>query len=254
MIFYFSATGNNKYVAESIAEEMTEKMVSIPECFDKDRFHFDLSEGEMLGFVFPTYFWGLSPNILEFLRKVELDMPEDTYTFYIATYGSSPGASRHYAARVLKERGITFDASFGVLMPDTWTPMFDLSDAEAVQETNDREEPQIRAIIQSLQHREKGNFIQNEKAYLLSKPVYTYYDKVARKTSHLYTMTTCIGCGLCAKDCPDHAMKMEWSQPVWVKERCLMCLRCLHRCPKNAIQYDSKALGHGQYIHPGVHL
>ena len=30
---------------------------------------------------------------------------------------------------------------------------------------------------------------------------------------------------------------MEGNKPVWVKERCAMCLRCLHRCPKFAIQY-----------------
>ena len=30
---------------------------------------------------------------------------------------------------------------------------------------------------------------------------------------------------------------MEGNKPVWGKERCAMCLRCLHRCPKFAIQY-----------------
>ena len=39
-------------------------------------------------------------------------------------------------------------------------------------------------------------------------------------------------------------------RPVWVKEQCVMCLCCLHHCPKFSIQYGNKTLRHGQYVHP----
>jgi NAD-dependent dihydropyrimidine dehydrogenase PreA subunit len=42
------------------------------------------------------------------------------------------------------------------------------------------------------------------------------------------------------------------AKPVWVKEKCVMCLGCLHRCPRFAIQYGSRTKNHGQYTNPNV--
>lgn len=47
---------------------------------------------------------------------------------------------------------------------------------------------------------------------------------------------------------PD-AIEMQDKRPVWVKEKCTMCLGCLHRCPKFAIQYGKNTKQHGQYQH-----
>ena len=45
---------------------------------------------------------------------------------------------------------------------------------------------------------------------------------------------------------------MRDKKPVWVKDKCVMCLGCLHRCPKFAIQYEDKTKTHGQYTNPNV--
>ena len=45
---------------------------------------------------------------------------------------------------------------------------------------------------------------------------------------------------------------MQASKPVWVKDKCVMCLGCLHRCPKFAIQYGRNTKKHGQYANPNV--
>ena len=72
----------------------------------------------------------------------------------------------------------------------------------------------------------------------------------AGKTSHLHVSDDCTGCSLCEKNCPVDAIEMEDGKPVWVIEKCAMCLGCLHRCPKFAIQYDNRTKKHGQYQHP----
>jgi NAD-dependent dihydropyrimidine dehydrogenase PreA subunit len=43
---------------------------------------------------------------------------------------------------------------------------------------------------------------------------------------------------------------MKDGKPTWTKKNCAMCLGCLHRCPRFAIQYDDKTRDHGQYLHP----
>ena len=84
--------------------------------------------------------------------------------------------------------------------------------------------------------------------------VRTMSDKMylkARRTGNFYVEDTCIGCGLCAKQCPVQAIKIQNGKPVRIKEHCTLCLRCLHLCPKFSIQYgDGKTKQHGQYHHP----
>lgn len=70
-----------------------------------------------------------------------------------------------------------------------------------------------------------------------------------RQTHHFHVEDSCIGCGLCARNCPVSAIQLRDKRPVWVKEQCVMCLSCLHHCPKSAIQYGSRTKKHGQYSH-----
>ena len=60
--------------------------------------------------------------------------------------------------------------------------------------------------------------------------------------------------GLCQKICPAQAIRLENRKPVWVKEKCILCLGCLHRCPRFAIQYGKHTQAHGQYVNPHVKL
>ena len=73
----------------------------------------------------------LLPKIVEgFLEKVRLEDPK--YVFLVVTYGTSPGACRAIATKILSKNRIKLDAAYSIRMPDTWTPSFDLSDPEFV--------------------------------------------------------------------------------------------------------------------------
>ena len=84
---------------------------------------------------------------------------------------------------------------------------------------------------------------------LIGKIAYENYDRM-RRTSHFHVEDSCIDCGLCARKCSIHAIEMKEKRPVWVKDICTMCLGCLHRCPKFAIQYGNKTKKHWQYQNP----
>lgn len=94
--------------------------------------------------------------------------------------------------------------------------------------------------------------MRNKVPTILAKTFYGLDYDAMRKTSHFKVENSCIGCGLCAKNCPVSAIEIRNKKPVWVKDRCVMCLSCPHHCPKFAIQYENRTKKHGQYTNPNV--
>ena len=246
MIIYFSSTGNSKYVAKRIAEPINEWTRSITAIDFGDRI--EVKKKNVFGIVCPTYFYGIPINIEEFFNKIKLVVEPDTYCFFVTTYGSDSGHPEVFIEKTLGERGIELSACFSVKMPDNYTPMFDVSDKDAIDGVLKAAEPQIDEIIEHVKNRDKGNFI-------TSKTKTTYDDarahyNEARKTSNFTVSDDCVGCMLCAKRCPSRSIQMVGGRPKWVKDECTLCLGCLHRCPQFAIQYGDKTKAHGQYKNP----
>ena len=57
MIFYFSGTGNSKWIANQLSKEQKEDLVFIPDTLRNGTSEFCLREDEKVGFVFPIYSW-----------------------------------------------------------------------------------------------------------------------------------------------------------------------------------------------------
>ena len=242
MILYFSATGNCKYVAKRISESTGDSILSIEDCIKTNNYNF---KDKYIGIISPTYFWALPSITRDFLQKAKF---QTDYIYYVATYGTSPGASYYYAEKYIKNK---INAFYSVRMPDTWTPIFDLSTPQKIAAFSNTTESEINKIIEHLNQKDSGQYMNHLKSKLSTKIVYPVYES-ARKTKHFYIEDACIGCGLCEKKCPDNAIEIKDKKPVWVKDKCVMCLRCLHNCPKFAIQYNRKTKVHGQYTNPNV--
>ncbi len=245
MIYFFSATGNNKYVAERIAEAIGDEAKSV-QGLDPQ-----LAPSDVVGFISPTYGWGLPDIMKRFFSELTVSSPK--FVFFVATYGTSPGFIGQQAKKLLAKRGVSIDAFFSVKMPDNWTPTYDLSDPEQVAETNRKADEELTVILEQIKVRRHGDFMKDTKPYLASVVALPEYERM-RRTVHFSVDDTCIGCGLCERKCPDHAIQLKDGKPTWIKEQCIMCLGCLHRCPKFAIQYENRTREHGQYRHPGVRI
>lgn len=249
MIFYFSATGNSKHVASRLKDE-TEELVFIQDAIRSGKFEYEISNAS-IGFIFPTYDWSLPSPVMEFLQKLTLKTEDDAYVYYVGTFGTTTGAAAAITEKILKTRGIRLNAKFDIRMPDTWTPVFDLSNLKKLAKINQQAEAEIEELIRQVKNRVTGKHMD------LTTPVFTgmigqyLYNSRTRRTINLSVNDACIGCGLCAKKCPVQAIEIRNKKPIWVKDRCVMCLGCLHRCPKFAIQYgNGKTAKHGQYTNP----
>ena len=69
MILYFSGTGNSRYVARKIAQELNDDLVSLNQLIKEEKTDALLSTNKPFIFVCPTYTWRVPIVVTDFIKK-----------------------------------------------------------------------------------------------------------------------------------------------------------------------------------------
>ena len=238
MIFYFTGTGNSQMVAETIAECNGDTVVSIGSAMKAERYEYTIGMDEAVGFVMPTYYYGIPIQIPEFIEKLQLSNPPRYVWTCLTCEGLTAGAGGMLALE-LRKRGWGPHARFSCPVLNNAVVMGHQMPVTNVEMLLDRAQKRAVNIACYIRERRTGSFddCAGMGAHFITTQHYGAYQK-GRKTKYFHTTDSCIGCGVCALECPASAIEIRDGKANWVKERCYYCLRCIYGCPENAITFN----------------
>lgn len=251
MIFYFTGTGNSKYIADKLSVCFDEELVDIARAVNNSNFTFDCSEEKYIGFVFPTYAWSVPYVVKEFITNMELDnIPEKAYVFAINNCGASEGRSLYDLSKLLEDKNIKLSYTRSLVLPDNYLILANAPDKEEQSKIFRSANIKMANIINNITRFKKSVILHTGPLFLIHKLANILFKKFMNKTSKFNVNNDCVGCGLCADICNTNAIKIEDGKPVWIKDTCVQCLACLNRCPVGSINYGSKTIGKKRYVNP----
>lgn len=250
-IFYFSATGNSRYVAEKLSREFGMEMKSISDAMKNHEFTVETGKDEKIFFVSPVYYWGLPDIVKSFLEQISFIGESKPEVCGILTCGSSAGGADEMFRKALKQRPCTVKAVYKVVMPDNCVVYFNVPNPEAQVMMLRKSEKEIEDIIEDIRFNFRMSYKSSIGQRVFTKTMYNLY-KRGRSTKKFRVQESCIGCGLCQRICPVQAISIEEDHPVWIKTQCTWCLGCINRCPTEAIQYGNATEKRGRYVHPDL--
>ena len=248
MIYYFSGCGNSQHVAETIATQLNDTLVFIPQAEREGHYEYSLAEGERLGFVFPVYAWAPPKLVLDFIQKLQLATKPE-YVYFACTCGDECGHTEKIFRKAIEEKGWELSACFSMKMPETYIgmPGFKLDTEENARKKIEAAEVCMSRNIPRLVNKERfSEMIPGSAAWLKSYLINGSFNKFATDDRKYRSTEKCIGCGKCVSVCPLQNVSLEEGRPKW-HGHCTMCMSCYHHCPVNAIQYGKGTEGKGQY-------
>ncbi|MBN1602163.1 MAG: EFR1 family ferrodoxin [Chitinispirillaceae bacterium] len=261
IIYYFSGTGNSRFVAERLKDRITGAIIkpivenarkSTIENAQKSTID---NATKSIGFTFPCHFGDMPYIVKDFIGQLEI--PADTYIFAVVTRGGGKGDTLLNLQEVLSKKGCRLHYGVSMRMQMTYLPAFyynmmflhGRSGSRNTQKVNDK----IERI--SLYVKEKREFIE------WRNPIEAKFEKVLNHRllnfdlrgldSEFSAGENCSGCGICADICPVKSSTLSDGKPVW-QHNCTHFMGRINYCSREAIEYGGRTAGKRRYHHPQV--
>ena len=156
----------------------------------------------------------------------------------MATMGAFSGDGAGCSARVLKQYGADIIGGLHVRMPDAVCDNKMLKkpleeNKRIVREADKKLEEVGRQIVEKGIYPQDGLSFAARLAGLFGQRLW-FYGKTTDYSKKLKISDSCVGCGLCQKNCPMGNIRITNGKAV-AGDRCAMCYRCISHCPEQSI-------------------
>ena len=247
MILYFTGTGNSRFVAKMLANDLNDNLVSINEIFKADtkwEFH---SETPFV-LVTPIYAWRLPEKIESLLEQGIFTGSNKIYL--IVTMGSYAASAGKYCQKILRQKNMDLMGFRGICMPDNYMVSYCmLSNKDAVTQIR-KSIPMIHETAKAISRSER--FVPDgykKRDWFLSSAANRGFNHFAANSDSFKVSGACVKCKKCISVCPVNNISLK-DNAIHFGNQCMFCLSCIHQCPVHAIDYKGKGEKNGYYTCP----
>ncbi len=249
MIFYFSGTGNSRFVAERIAERVSDDLVSLNELFRNGAKREYFSEKPFV-FVAPIYAAMLPKVVTEFIKRVNLTGSNKIY--FVTTLGDKSSGALKSLEKLAKFKNMELQGFEDIQMPNNYLLLSNVKTFEDSIEDIESSLDLIDEVAQKIATEEKFRSVKETSivAKAMSNKAYNNgFYKFMAKDDGFFINEDCIRCGVCEKLCPLKNITLEFDTPQW-NGRCTHCVACISGCPSRAIEFKNKTQNRNRYFLP----
>ncbi len=245
VIYCFSGTGNGLNAAIEIAKAIKDTQIVSMKCNPKE---VSASDANLIGFVFPVYHWSLPEQAKTFIENLSIN--PNAYIFSVATCGGWPVNAINDFNTIIQAKGAKVSYSAVHKCVANYVAEYEPFPSPAKQLPKSAQE--LKRIVAEIAARSVNKTpkktLRKEILRMIEKP---FVRALPQKDRYFHVSSDCISCGLCAKICIAHNIKMENGVPVF-KHECAQCMGCIAYCPKGAINYRDKTQKRTKYHHPNI--
>jgi ferredoxin len=232
---YLSGTGNTKHCIDKFIS-LIDPSASTVSIEDKDVVS-KIRENDEIVLAYPTQFSNMPFMVRDFINK-NADIWSGKKVLCMTTMALFSGDGTGCCARVLKKHGARVIGGMQIIMPDSIGDNKLLkkpieTSKQMVKDADIRIEKIVEQIKETGRYPQEGLSFFAHLAGLFGQRLW-FYNKTTGYSDKVKISDACIGCGLCAKNCPMNNLFIKGGKAV-ASDKCAMCYRCLNTCPKQAI-------------------
>lgn len=243
-IYCFTSTGNSLYAARKIAEKIDANVVSMTQAVD-------ICDDDIIGFVFPTYFFGLPKIVERFISNLNITN-KGAYIFAVTTYGTITYGVLGAVDKILSKKQLKVSYGNTLKSVENYIVGYVVNDTEELHKQIDGNLDVIAKEIAEKRHNRLAKYS------ILNKIIYSTGPAKHGDCDRFFTVSgNCTGCGICQNVCPVNNIIIEDGNPVF-GHNCEHCIACIHACPVAAMEWKKSTkkstVNRKRYRNPHVSL
>jgi len=233
IMFYFSGTGNSKYIAELFCKHQNAPCHSIEESLDYEKL---IAPEEVIAFCYPVYMSSVPRILREFIAK-HMEALRGKKVIILCTQFILSGDGTRKFALLFPKNHIEVIYTEHFFLPNNMNdvPILPIAGDTGIERALTRAKKKMDSVHRNLQNKKVKKRGFSLIPRILGLPQAIFMSPIERRANHAVSIDSdCTKCGLCIEICPMDNFSIT-DGTVQQNHNCTMCYRCINACPEKAI-------------------